>query len=327
MDLENIKFCNSTIYKINNETIIFKIFSQIQKLLNNSGNNNFKIKDNEFHGPQPVAIEKKDLETLKNNKYVVCEKSDGERYILLLINVDNNPFPILINRNNEIYFTELTASKEMFVGTIFDGEIIKTKKGVWTYLIHDCMAFNGTNMSIVPHSQRYGAVIDFITKRYTYNEDNPFCIKTKIFYNYTPDIEKTWNHILSTTENEIDGLIFTPVNSDIVSGRQKDLFKWKNGKNHTIDLLVKLINNKLHTYYSNNKIFKKITNTDKEYSLIFNFCSKDSLIKGTIIEFKYDLETLTPYRIRTDKCIGNSKLTIDNTIKNIVESLEIQDLY
>ena len=140
-------------------------------------------------------------------------------------------------------------------------------------------------------------------------------------------METTWENILKTTENNIDGLIFTPIYYPVTFGRQTNLFKWKNGGNHTIDLLTKMISKKIVTYYSDNKVFKKIANTDNEYLSIINFCnSKDLLKNGVIIEFNFINELLVPYRLRTDKSVGNSKITVDNTLKNIKESLDIQDI-
>ena len=62
---------------------------------------------------------------------MVCEKSDGERAILLLININNKPMCFIINRNNDLYFMDLSFKKEVFEGTIMDGELIKTKNGEW----------------------------------------------------------------------------------------------------------------------------------------------------------------------------------------------------
>jgi hypothetical protein len=325
MELEKIQFCNSSVYKISNAYFVETINKNLEKILECE----LKTSKNIFPGSQPVALEKKNLEILKKNKYVVCEKSDGERYLLLFLYIENNPLCLLLNRNNTFYFVELNIATEMFEGTMFDGELIKTKEGQWNYLIHDCIAYNGRSYMKISHNKRYGAIIDFITKMYSYQQSNPFYIKTKLFYNYTPELEQTWEHIKQTTENNIDGLIFTPVHSPIVIGRQNDLFKWKNGSNHTIDLLVKLIHKNINAYYSGNKIFKKINDpVSQEYKQIFNFCGKEILIKGVIVEFKYSVDSgiLTPYRLRQDKEFPNSKLTVDNTITNIRESLEIQDL-
>jgi hypothetical protein len=322
MELEKINFCNSTVYKINNEHLINKTFNFLDLLLS------LKLNEKMFPGPQPVAIEKKNINTLKTNKYVICEKSDGERYLILFLIIENNPLVLLLNRNNEFFFTELDIKPVIFEGTVFDAELIKNKHGVWTFLIHDCIAYNGINYMKKAHSQRYGAIIDFITNHYSYNDSNPFCIKTKLFYNYSEYLEETWEHILSTTENNIDGLIFTPVYSPIFFGRQNNLFKWKCNNNHTIDLLTKVLNNKkMYTYYSNNKVFRKIENNDSEYSSIIRFCNEPFLLlKGVVIEFKIVNDNLVPYRLRTDKSVGNSKITVDNTLKNISEALEIHSL-
>lgn len=314
------KLCNGTVNKINNSLLISKVLNSFEEILL------IKLNCNYFPGPQPVSIEKKTIELLKNKKYVVCEKTDGERYILLLIYIQDKPMCFLVNRNNTFYFIELDISQEMFMGSMFDGELILNNKEVWTFLIHDCMAYNGKEYVSQPHNKRYGAVIDFISHKYIHKDSDLFCIKTKLFYEYTPDLEKTWIHIQNTTEHKIDGLIFTPVYSPIIFGRQNDLLKWKNNGNHTIDFLTKMTPEKIYLYYSNKKVYKKIPKIDKNYSIIINFCDSELLSKGVVIEYNLIDDSLIPYRLRTDKDCGNSKITVENTLKNIKESLEIQDL-
>jgi mRNA guanylyltransferase len=311
-------FCNGFAHKIDNPVLKEKIMCECDRLFG------FPIKRDYFPGPQPVTVEKKDFETLKKG-YVVCEKSDGERHVMLLINIDNKPMCFLINRNNELYFLSLAFKKELFEGSIFDGELIKTKAGVWNYLIHDCMVYNGKSYIDISHDLRYSAVIDFITKRYVNKPTDCFNIKTKLFYIYGNKLLETWKHISETTENEIDGLIFTPINEPIKFGRDYSLLKWK--MTHTIDFFVKKIGKKINLYgYRKNDyyLYKSITETNKSFELISNF--KDINLKnGTIIEFKYDnLEIFTPYRIRSDKDKPNGEITINNTLKNIEEAITIE---
>ena len=238
----NVAFCNSKAFKIDSIELKEKVFLECDNLFG------FQLKRDYFPGPQPVTIEKKNLNQLKNN-YIVCEKSDGERAILLLINLNNKPMCFMINRNNDFYFLDLSFKKEVYEGSIFDGELIKTKEeGSWNYLIHDCMIYNGTSFVEKSHKIRYGCIIDLITKRYQ-NKSESDCvnIKTKIYYNFGPGIEETWEHIQKTTENEIDGLIFTPINGNVVFGRDNTLFKWK--ETHTIDFFAKIVGKKINLYY------------------------------------------------------------------------------
>ena len=316
----NVNFCNSTAFKIDSDELKEKIMLECDKLLG------FKLKRGHFPGPQPVAIEIKDFDLFKKEEYMICEKSDGERAILLLINLNNKPMCFIINRNNEFYFMDLSFKKEVFEGTIMDGELIKTKKGSWNYLIHDCMVYNGTNFTNISHRLRYSSIIDFITKRYQNKKSDPINIKTKLFYRMGQGIEKTWKCISEGTENEIDGLIFTPVNKPFKFGRDYFLLKWK--QEHTIDFLVEIKSKTVYLKYlkgSETVVFKKYTSTNENYKKIIEFVGET---KGCpIIEFKViNEDSFIPYRIRLDKKLPNGEITVKNTFKNVQENITLKDI-
>lgn len=318
----NVAFCNSKAFKIDSIELKEKVFLECDNLFG------FQLKRDYFPGPQPVTIEKKNLNQLKNN-YIVCEKSDGERAILLLINLNNKPMCFMINRNNDFYFLDLSFKKEVYEGSVFDGELIKTKQGSWNYLIHDCMIYNGSSFVEKSHRLRYGCVIDLITKRYQNKSEDCVNIKTKIFYDFGPQLTKTWEHIQQTTENKIDGLIFTPINGNIKFGRDNSLFKWK--ELHTIDFLVKLVGKKINLYYYKKTlvVYKSFVSKEKNYKSIVDFVDENTdLIEGVIIEFKIiNGDCFIPYRVRTDKDKPNGEITVNNTLKNIEESLKIEELF
>jgi mRNA guanylyltransferase len=318
----SVAFCNSKAFKIDSAELKEKVFLECDNLFG------FQLKRDYFPGPQPVTIEKKNLHQLKNN-YIVCEKSDGERAILLLINLNNKPMCFMINRNNDFYFLDLSFKKEVYEGSVFDGELIKTKNGSWNYLIHDCMIYNGSSFIEKSHRLRYGCVIDLITKRYQNKSEDCVNIKTKIFYDFGPQLIKTWEHIQQTTENKIDGLIFTPINGNIKFGRDTSLFKWK--ELHTIDFLVKLVSKKINLYYYKKMlvIYKSFASKEKNYKSIVDFVDENTdLAEGVIIEFKIiNGDCFIPYRVRTDKAKPNGEITVNNTLKNIEESLKIEELF
>jgi hypothetical protein len=334
----NIDFCNGKVFKVMAEALKEKIMKECDRLFG------FQLKRGYFPGPQPVAIEKKDISYIKANDYVVCEKTDGERGILILINIDKKPMCILINRNNEFLCLNISFKKEVFEGSIFDGEIIRTKKGDWNYLIHDCMVYNGRSFMKINHELRYSAIIDFIIKRYTNKKTDVFNIKTKIFYRFISSggVIETWNHINKTTENKIDGLIFTPVLEDIKLGRQYTLYKWKEPENNTIDFLVKKSQKKLNLYYEkkgSNELFRSLLPDSNNHKVITKFLADNDIdIKkeGVIIEFKYSPndspknnethELFKPYKIRLDKDRPNGEITLQNTLKNIEEAITITEI-
>jgi hypothetical protein len=314
----NVPFCNSTAFKIENDDLKEKVYVECERLFA------LKLKRDYFPGPQPVTIEVKDIPTLKEG-YMVCEKTDGERAILLLINIDNKPMCFIINRNNELYFTDLAFKKEVFEGSVFDGEIIKYKTGIWNYVIHDCFTYNGESFLQSTHDLRYACIIDLIVKRYINKERDPFNIKTKLFYKYGSQLNITWDHIQKTTENKIDGLVFTKINHPVLFGRDYKLLKWK--ETHTLDLLAKYTNKKINLYYQKREeiiLYKTLTRENEK--LISEFTTRDILKKGVIIEFKFENFLFVPYRLRTDKNKANSEITIKNTMINIEEAISILGL-
>jgi mRNA guanylyltransferase len=321
----NVEFCNGHAFKIDAHDLKEKIMLECDNIFGT------KLRRNCFPGPQPVAIEIKDLDKLKNG-YMVCEKSDGSRAILLLININNKPMCFIINRNNELYFLDLSFKKEVYEGSIFDAELIKNKKGEWNLLIHDCMAYNGISFLKSNHRLRYACVIDLIVKRYVNRSTDPLNIKTKLFYKFGSEIEKTWNHIQKTTENEIDGLIFTPIDGPIVFGRDFSLFKWKLPENNTVDFQIIFKNKKVYYYYSSKetlKIYKMYPSSSENYKNIINFIKVNKITdESPIIEFKIiNDDYFIPYRYRSDKNVPNGEITVLNTFKNVKEAIQVKDLY
>ena len=109
----NVSFCNSNAFKIESTELKEKVYNECEKLFKIPLKREKQGLNFYFPGPQPVTIEMKDLPNL-NEDYMVCEKTDGERSILLLINIDNKPMCFIINRNNDLYFTDLSFKKEVF---------------------------------------------------------------------------------------------------------------------------------------------------------------------------------------------------------------------
>jgi mRNA guanylyltransferase len=320
----NVEFCNGKAFKINAPELNEKVLVECESLFGT------KIKRNYFPGPQPVAVELKDLEILKEG-YMVCEKTDGTRAILLLINLNNKPMCFVINRNNELYFLDLSFKKEVYEGSIFDGELVKTKSGSWHLLIHDCMVYNGKSFVNENHRLRYACVIDLIVKRYVNKPTDPFLIKTKLFYKFGPQLETTWEHIKKTTENEIDGLIFTPINHPIIFGRDIRLFKWKLPEDNTIDYQIIFKSRKVYFYYIKTELvlYKSFNSTHDNYKKLTEFIKTNGIKEESpIIEFKIINEDyFVPYRYRNDKNAPNGEFTMLNTFKNVKEALQVKDLY
>ena len=67
---------------------------------------------------------------------------------------------------------------------------------------------------------------------------DPVKLKMKTFH-LLDDFEDFMNTYLPSVEQEIDGLIFTPIEQPVKTGTHETMFKWKPRDKNTIDFQVK----------------------------------------------------------------------------------------
>ena len=72
-----------------------------------------------FPGCQPISIERKHFNILEKNDYVVCEKTDGTRYMMIAIQFGNQRVCVFINRALEMFTVPLNFRMNVFKGVSF----------------------------------------------------------------------------------------------------------------------------------------------------------------------------------------------------------------
>lgn len=87
-----------------------------------------------FPGPQPISIERCHFPILRGAKYLVCEKTDGERHMLVALNIGT----FLVNRSFEVKEVKLNLPRKAFEGTILDGELYEN-----TLMVYDAVRVSG----------------------------------------------------------------------------------------------------------------------------------------------------------------------------------------
>jgi len=160
-----------------------------------------------FPGTHPVSIERKHLPLLKTG-YVVCEKTDGTRYLLVCQGVGRCH---LVNRKLEFHQVKLAIPKD----TVLDGELIGD-----TFLIFDAVMVGGTSVRHLGYLGRLHAAEGVI-------RGPSMGLKLRIKNMYSVSESKK----LFESNPECDGLIFTPLHDGTT-------FKWKPLERITIDFKV-----------------------------------------------------------------------------------------
>ena len=269
-----------------------------------------------FPGPQPISIERKHLPLLKKNNYVVCEKTDGVRHMLLAFTFENKNVSVLINRALDMTETKFKFPKYAFDGTLFDGELYEDR-----FMVYDILVNRGQNVGHLNFLKRLELMESIINSTISMKSDT-FKIKLKTFHAMN-DFENFLYNYLPTVSQKVDGLVFTPVNEPVRIGTHETLFKWKERDHNTVDFLARYDYDqwRLYVQEKGQLVFESIIPEDK--------VDISWLEDSTIVECQYIVDDVPmywkPLKVRTDKKHPNNRRTFYRTIVNIKEDIKIDE--
>ena len=95
--------------------------------------------------------------------------------------------------------TQLKFSDDIFLGTLFDGELIKNNEDKWIYLINDIAYYKGKNIVTKTFEERENIINHILSNEHEYNIDTEtLYISKKMYFEY--------KYIKSLTENYVNYL-------------------------------------------------------------------------------------------------------------------------
>ena len=269
-----------------------------------------------FPGPQPISIERTHLNTLKNEKYVVCEKTDGVRHALVCTKFKGKKVYALLNRALEVKPVNLNFPNTACEGTVIDGELVDGK----LFMVYDAMMVSGESVSklnLIGRLEKAGQFISGIMK----TKKDFLKIKLKHFF-VTDDFQEFKNTYLPKLSYKTDGLVFTPINDPIRIGTHDTMFKWKPKDMNTIDFQLKDRETKWGLYIQDRGVLIFQSELPKDET-------NEWLKEDNIIECQYMSEDNTPWwkpiGIRTDKHHPNNRRTFYRTLVNIREDIQVEE--
>lgn len=260
-----------------------------------------------FPGPQPVSIERRHFIEFKKRQYVVCEKTDGVRHLLVSLELDGKRAAFLVNRA----FDMTPVSTMIPRGTVLDGELVPRKEpgARPVFLVYDAVLVKGADVRRRPLLERLEGARALL-KSVVRSTKDPFEIRIKTmtaFPGPLPDLDALpW---------ETDGLVFTPILEPIRMGTHETLFKWKPRARITIDFELR----KGTDLYVQDKGVPH-----KEAGLHGSHVRPD-LEDGTIVECGYGDIGWFVEKVRTDKKHPNNRRTYFRTIVNLRENIHFDE--
>ena len=244
-----------------------------------------------FPGPQPISIERRHFAHIKKHEYMVCEKTDGIRHILVCFMDGPTKICALVNRSFDYKLYSLTVHKN----TLLDGELIGG-----SFVVHDAVAINGEDLRSRPLNERLSKI-------------HAFCKiivpgKIKVQAKHMFSLKDVGKLVLGP---HTDGLILTPVYEPVRLGTHRTMFKWKENSKNTVDFIV-------HDGFlcvQNESFLLKI----QEFS---------EGVENQILECVYRSKdsSWTPIIIRKDKSHPNNLRTFERTRVNISENITLDEI-
>ena len=281
-----------------------------------------------FPGPQPVSIEHRHFPVLKGAEYLVCEKTDGERYMMVAFIFEGKRKCVFVNRAFNMFEVPINLKKSVYDGTILDGELYED-----TLMVYDAVWVNGESVWNLNLMKRLEAARS-IMKSIIYMKSDQYRLKCKTFHQMR-EFGKFMDVYLPTVQQKIDGLVFTPVNEPVRIGTHETMFKWKPQEKNTVDFLVKREPSRETPGFKPGTPAWRLYVQEKgklffESELPFNRMEDEPWFEdGAIVECKYvtweEPMWWKPLKRRTDKNYPNNRRTFYRTIVNIKENIQMKE--
>ena len=157
-------------------------------------------------------LNKKNVNNLKENNFLVSLSTFGKKFILFITKYNTKKYCIFINKKNDVMnVTQFRFSDEIFLGTLLDGELVKTNDDKWIYLINDIAYYKGENIITKNFNEREKIIEHLLANEYDDNE-NDFHISKKQFFKYSY-IRDMIDNYMNKLSYKCSGLYFKNINN------------------------------------------------------------------------------------------------------------------
>ena len=306
--------------------------------------------------PQPVSLEREHLPLLRERPYLVADKSDGVRYVLLLARAQDRELSVLVDRKLSLYQVPVAASRAYFAGSLFDGELVSCG-GTHVFLVFDAMACKGSmaigREPLLKRLELLRAVFDLEGTTPAAPEAAAALAKRGkivcggsahgLSFRPKPCFQlkqlDTLLRQLPQLPYAVDGLVFSPADEPVRTGTHETMFKlkWK----HTIDVEVaKDEDGNADLLVGLGGAPATAVQRASLSSLAVRFLCGPELLRalrelpsGAILELllERDVEDEAAMRVelvgrRLDKTHPNAGSTVLHTVVNVREAIQPQEL-
>ena len=203
--MKSTYFCNKKSLQI----LTPSIKNDIKNLINDIGSFNLTSKYYTF-------LNKKNVNNLKENNFLVSLSTFGKKFILFMTKYNTKKYCIFINKKNDtMTVIQLKFVDDIFLGTLFDGELIKNSNDKWVYLINDIAYYKGKNIITKSFQERQNIIENILNNEYE-NEspiENQTLFISKKYYFEHKFIKDLVENYMNNLNYKCSGLYFKNTNN------------------------------------------------------------------------------------------------------------------
>jgi hypothetical protein len=184
------------------------IKNDIKQYINKIGSFNLTSKYYTF-------LNKKNVNNLKENNFLISLSTFGKKFILFITIYNNKKYCIFINKKNDsMIVTQLKFADDIFLGTLFDGELVKNSNEKWIYLINDIAYYKGNNIITKTFEERQNIINNIIMYEHQNGDnDSETLFITKKIYFENKNIKDLVDNYINHLNYKCSGLYFKNTNN------------------------------------------------------------------------------------------------------------------
>jgi hypothetical protein len=214
--IQDISFCNKTADNVVDKNLKGIIIKAIKE------NYDINLQDKNF-----VNLSPKIIKNVSNNQHLLSLRSTGNPYHLLLVKVNNQNRCFFIDQKLKSGFTlprmihvNYQFAKELFDGTIFDGDLVRDKCHRWLFIISDILVYRNRkliqsndkklDMTII---ERVKLIHKILSQQYQPDQIFDICpLLVRKFFLYSQYDEMT-NQFMTSLPYQIKAICFHTLNN------------------------------------------------------------------------------------------------------------------
>lgn len=293
-------------------------------------------------GAHAMHIERHQLPLLGKGGYVVADKSDGTRALMVF---RRRGSILLVDRG----FRETPLRAES--GTpadhaVLDGEVVVARFNERLFMVYDALVASGRDVTRLGLQERLAAAADFLSAfpggKLLFAEPSPSATTLRAIVKAVAPasmIREYTRDVIATLPYATDGLVFTPASDPVSPGTSSTLLKWKPAENVTVDFEVaqevgyrfglhlrdrsgRRVRVAAETWRGVDAMIATIALEDsgaEDPYAVVECCAVRARDGGREVSWR-------PLKHRRDKSKGNSVFVYENTLKNMNENITLEEI-